>query len=108
MCACCERTNTRLVFRSLPPKQKKHTLVVESKTLHDARINMLAGEMLADAGVTIVQRWLQIGVLGVVAVLSGAAMEAQPPDLLPPASTSLDEAAAARFAHLALACLHKE
>ena len=55
-----------------------------------------------------VRRWLQIGVLGVVAVLSGAAMAAQPADALPPASNSLDEAAAARFAHLALACLHKE
>ena len=41
-----------------------------------------------------VRRWLQIGVLGVVAVLSEAALAAQPADALPPASNSLDEAAA--------------
>ena len=50
------------------------------------------------------RRWLQISVLGAVAVLSGA----QPADAQPSASNSLDEAAATRFAHLALACLHTE
>ena len=47
----------------------------------------------------IVRGWLQVSVLGVVAVSSGA---------MPSASNALDEAAATRFAHLALACLHKE
>jgi len=59
-------------------------------------------------GVNMVRRCLQIGVLGLVAVCSGATMAAPGADALPPASNSLDEAAAARFAQLALACLHKQ
>jgi hypothetical protein len=52
----------------------------------------------------VMRRWLQIGVLGAVATLGIV----QGCDAQPPASNILDEAAAARFAHLALACLHKE
>src|SRR5215471_2850656 len=52
----------------------------------------------------VMRRWLQIGVLGAVAALGVV----QRSDAQPPASNFLDEAAAARFAHLALSCLHKE
>jgi hypothetical protein len=60
--------------------------------------------MLAESGAVIVRRSIGIGVLGVlgaIALWTGAAA-AQP------ASSSLDEAAAGRFAHLAQACLHRE
>jgi hypothetical protein len=66
-----------------------------------------------------VRRWIEffvlgaIGLLGVPAASSGSAIAAAVPTATPlaPAGTPagmLDEAAAARFAHLALACLHKE
>jgi hypothetical protein len=55
-----------------------------------------------------VRRWTQIGVLIAAALLSGAELAAQPTNALPPASNVLDEAAASRFANLALTCLHQE
>jgi len=76
--------------------------------------------MLAESGAVIVRRWIVIGGLGAIGLSSGAvaahaeggatAMVAAPAGSA--ANTldrgALDEAAAARFAHLALACLHKE
>jgi hypothetical protein len=55
-----------------------------------------------------VRRYLQICLLGAGMLLNWAAMAAQPADAASPAANALDEAAAARFANLALACLHKE
>src|SRR5262245_2481510 len=72
----------------------------------------------AGSGVVMVRRWIQICALGVLSSLSlvcaaGAAEEAVPratPIAVPidVATGVLDEAAATRFARLALACLHKE
>lgn len=53
------------------------------------------------------RRWLAIGVLGLAAA-SSTASENAPPAVAVSASNSLDEAAATRFAQLALACVHKE
>src|SRR5690349_20825337 len=61
--------------------------------------------MLAESGAVIVRRAIGIGLLcalGAIGSSSAAETAAQP------AANSLDEAAAGRFAHLALACLHKE
>src|ERR1700730_3409572 len=63
--------------------------------------------MLAESGAVIVRRSIGIGVLGVlgaIGLLAGAEAAAAGQ----PASSSLDEAAAGRFAHLAQACLHRE
>jgi hypothetical protein len=49
-------------------------------------------------GAVIVRQWILIG----LSVLSASAAAATAPSV-----QSLDEAAAARFAHLALACTHK-
>src|SRR5262249_36087017 len=60
--------------------------------------------VMPESVVKVMRRWLQVGVFG-----AGAALGAgQRSDAQPPASNLLDEAAAARFAHLALSCLHKE
>jgi hypothetical protein len=81
--------------------------------------------MLAESGAVIVRRSIELGrlvvlgglvVLGAVGVLSAPASAAQPTAMAAsvaavptaPAAGTLDEAAATRFAHLALACLHKE
>jgi hypothetical protein len=71
--------------------------------------------MLANSGAVIVRRWFETSwFLLVIGLLSAAAIAANP---APPASIAaspattagpLDEASAARFAHLALTCLHKE
>lgn len=60
--------------------------------------------MLAESGAVIVQRWI---ICLLACLFSLSALGA---DLTSPASGTgpLDEAAAARFAHLALACTHKE
>lgn len=52
------------------------------------------------------RRWFLTGVLCAGLFLQGAAMAAQPADAASP--EALDEAAAARFARLALVCLHQE
>src|SRR5687768_17320023 len=52
------------------------------------------------------RRWLATGVLCAGLFLHGAAMAAPSADPAPP--EALDEAAAARFARLALTCLHQE
>jgi hypothetical protein len=62
--------------------------------------------MLAEPGVTTMRRWLWISVLGASLFLSSTAQAAHPADAASP--DALDEAAAARFAQLALACLHQE
>ena len=63
--------------------------------------------MSAPRSVMFVRRWLQISLVGLLAVSRGAATAPQPGGLAT-ASSSLDEAAATRFAHLALACVHKK
>jgi len=55
-----------------------------------------------------VRRWVQVGVLGLASVAAVTTMVSQAADAPPTTSRSLDEAAATRFAHLALACLQKE
>src|SRR5687767_7996609 len=62
--------------------------------------------MSGQPGVTTMRRWLPTGVLCVGLFLHGAAPAAQPADAAPP--EALDEAAAGRFARLALTCLHQE
>lgn len=60
-------------------------------------------------GVSLVRRrWRLLGVLGLVAAWNLAAAPARLAAGPPVVSSSLDEAAAARFALLALGCLHKE
>jgi hypothetical protein len=59
--------------------------------------------MLAKSGAVIVRHWILIW----MSVLSLSASAAEPATATPSAGT-LDEAAAARFAHLALVCAHKE
>src|SRR5687768_18491390 len=62
--------------------------------------------MLAEPGVITMRRWLSISVLGASLFLSSTAQAARPADAALP--DALDEAAAARFAKLALSCLHQE
>src|SRR5882672_6251408 len=64
--------------------------------------------MLAESGAVIVRRWIETSwVLILMGMLSVSALGAEP--TVPAGGAGpLDEAAAARFAHLALACLHKE
>jgi hypothetical protein len=64
--------------------------------------------MLAESGAVIVRHWIETSwILILTGLLSVSALGAEP---AVPASGAgqLDEAAAARFAHLALACLHQE
>jgi len=61
--------------------------------------------MPAKPGVIIMRRWLSISALSVSLFFSATVHAAHPTDA---ASPGLDEAAAARFAQLALTCLHQE
>jgi hypothetical protein len=64
--------------------------------------------MLAESGAVIVRHWIETSwILILTGLLSVSALGAEP--AVPPSDTGqLDEAAAARFAHLALTCLHQE
>ena len=62
--------------------------------------------MLAGSGVVIVRRWFWISMLSASLFLGSTAQAARPAG--PGSPDALDEAAAGRFAQLALACLHQE
>src|SRR5688572_21319536 len=62
--------------------------------------------MLPAPGVITMRRWLSISLLSASLFLSSTAHAVHPADAALP--DALDEAAAARFAQLALACLHQE